>query len=112
VTVAILASAPAGTVSPITLDDSRQGWLDAHNNNLSVTATPAGSVTVGGNLSVHEAQFILSRLPESDLRGWYPDRLADQVRMVQELVLAENTRYRHAGFEGTRPTLRNDFSRM
>jgi uncharacterized protein (TIGR03437 family) len=53
VTVAILASAPAGTVIPITLDASRQGWLDAHNNNLPVTASP-GSVTVGGNLSVRD----------------------------------------------------------
>jgi hypothetical protein len=30
----------------------------------------------------------------------------------QKLDLAENTRYRQAGFEGTRPTLRDDFSRM
>ena len=53
VTVAILASAPVGTVSPITLDASRGGWLDAQNNNYSVTSAP-GSVTVGGNLSVRD----------------------------------------------------------
>jgi pimeloyl-ACP methyl ester carboxylesterase len=29
--------------------------------------------------------------------------------MVQKLDLAENTRYRQAGFEGTTPTLRDDF---
>jgi hypothetical protein len=33
-------------------------------------------------------------------------------RMVQKLDLAENTRYRQAGFEGTTPTLRGDFSVM
>jgi hypothetical protein len=31
--------------------------------------------------------------------------------MVQKLDLAENTRYRQAGFEGTMPTLRSDFYR-
>jgi len=30
--------------------------------------------------------------------------------MIQKLDLAENTRYRQAGFEGTRPTFRHDFS--
>ena len=53
VTVAMLASVPVGTVSPITLDASRGGWLDAQNNNYSVTSAP-GSVTVGGNLSVRD----------------------------------------------------------
>jgi hypothetical protein len=33
-------------------------------------------------------------------------------RMVQKLDPSENTRYRQAGFEGTKPTLRDDFSRM
>jgi hypothetical protein len=37
---------------------------------------------------------------------------SDLPRMVNKLDLAENTSYRQAGFEGTRPTLRDDFSRM
>ncbi len=51
VTIPILASALAGTVSPITLDASQAHWTDAQNNAYSVTVA-AGSVTVGGSLSV------------------------------------------------------------
>ena len=52
VTVPVLASAPAGTVSAITLDPSdARFWLDVQNNRYAVTVTP-GSVRVGGSLSV------------------------------------------------------------
>jgi uncharacterized protein (TIGR03437 family) len=53
VTVPILASAPAGSVNPITLDPSRIIWGDAQYNSLAVTVSP-GSVTVGGSLSVRD----------------------------------------------------------
>jgi uncharacterized protein (TIGR03437 family) len=52
VTIPVLATAPAGTVSAITLDASQTRWTDAQNNAYSVTVAP-GSVTVGGSLSVH-----------------------------------------------------------
>src|SRR5215472_666768 len=35
----------------------------------------------------------------------------DHARIVQKLDLAENTRYRQAGFEGAMPTLRGDLAR-
>ena len=53
VTVPVLATAAAGTISAVTLDASRGGWLDPQNNAYSVTAAP-GSVTVGGSLSVKD----------------------------------------------------------
>src|ERR1035438_2723586 len=53
VTIPVLATAPAGTVSPITLDASQARWTDAQNNAYSVTVVP-GSVTVGGSLSVQD----------------------------------------------------------
>uniref|UniRef100_Q026Q6 BACON domain-containing protein n=1 Tax=Solibacter usitatus (strain Ellin6076) TaxID=234267 RepID=Q026Q6_SOLUE len=51
VTVPVLDTARAGTVSPITLDASQVRWTDAANKVFPVTVTP-GSVTVGGVLSV------------------------------------------------------------
>jgi uncharacterized protein (TIGR03437 family) len=61
VTIPVLASAPVGTVSVITLDASpgagnappgaQRNWTDVQHSIYSVTATP-GSVTVGGSLSV------------------------------------------------------------
>jgi uncharacterized protein (TIGR03437 family) len=55
VTIPILATAPAGTVSPITLDASPVPpgvqWTDPQRNIYSVTVAP-GTVTVGGSLSV------------------------------------------------------------
>ena len=53
VTVPVLAGTAPGTVSAVTLDASRGGWLDAQNNAYSVTIAP-GSVTVGGSLSVRD----------------------------------------------------------
>ena len=51
VTIPILANAPTGTASPITIDPSQGQWTDQNNSALSVSATP-GSVTVGGSLSI------------------------------------------------------------
>ena len=61
VTVPVLATAPVGTVSAITLDASpgagnvppgaERPWMDLQHNIYSVTVAP-GSVTVGGSLSV------------------------------------------------------------
>jgi uncharacterized protein (TIGR03437 family) len=51
VTVPVLDTARAGTVSAITLDAGQVRWTDAGNNVFAVTAAP-GSVTVGGSLSV------------------------------------------------------------
>ena len=51
VTLPVLASAAAGTVSAITIDPSQSPWTDQNGNAYTVTATP-GSVTVGGSLSV------------------------------------------------------------
>ena len=61
VTIQVLASAPVGTVSTITLDASsgagnvppgaERPWMDLQHNIYSVTVAP-GSVTVGGSLSV------------------------------------------------------------
>ncbi len=54
VTVPVLSSAPAGTVSAITVDASRLVWGDAQNRTFSITVIP-GSVTVGGSLSIRDA---------------------------------------------------------
>jgi len=51
VTIPILATAHAGTVSPITLDASQSLWTGPQYTSYSVTADP-GSVTVAGTLSV------------------------------------------------------------
>ena len=53
VTIPVLATAPAGTVSTITLDASQARWTDDQNNAYSVTVAP-GLVTVGGSLSVQD----------------------------------------------------------
>ncbi len=54
VTVPVLGSAPAGTVSAITLDAGRLIWGDAQNRTYSITVIP-GSVTIGGSLSIRDA---------------------------------------------------------
>ena len=54
-----------------------------------------------------------NRLPSSDTsKQPAPETVAQSTRMVKKLDLAENTRYRQAGFEVTRSTLRDDFCRM
>ena len=51
VTIPVLANAPTGVISAITLDASQSPWMDANGNTYSVSVTP-GSVTTGGSLSV------------------------------------------------------------
>lgn len=51
VTIPVLASVTAGTVSAITIDPSQSPWTNQNGAAYTVSAT-AGSVTVGGSLSV------------------------------------------------------------
>ncbi len=53
VTIPVLASATAGTVSAITADPGQGPWTDENDNAYAVSATP-GSVTIGGGLSVED----------------------------------------------------------
>jgi uncharacterized protein (TIGR03437 family) len=51
VTIPVLANAPTGNTSAITLDPTQSTWFDENHITYAVSVTP-GSVTVGGSLSV------------------------------------------------------------